>query len=101
MSKNKDWNELQPHTKHLSSYPVIRDPAKVIELYNQWKNHGDRRAYDRLVYSNTKLVISIAKKFGSWSGVSLSDLIQEGFLGLIRALENWDFNRSKLHTYAS
>ncbi len=100
MPKNDGWNELQQYAQYLSRYPVIRDPKKVAGLFKRWKKHGDRQAYDQLVYSNTRLIIAIALKFRG-CGVPLPDLVQEGFLGLMRALEDWDETRASLGTHAS
>ncbi len=65
------------------------------------KDAGDLRAKARLVECNLRLVISIAKAYSS-SGVPLLDLIREGNLGLIRAVEKFDHRRGfKLSTYAT
>jgi RNA polymerase primary sigma factor len=65
------------------------------------KDRGDERAKRRLIESNLRLVMSIARNYVN-SGVPLLDLIQEGNLGLIRAVEKFDGGRGfKLSTYAT
>jgi RNA polymerase primary sigma factor len=65
------------------------------------KDLGDEAAKRRLIESNLRLVMSIARNYTN-SGVPLLDLIQEGNLGLIRAVEKFDGSRGfKLSTYAT
>jgi RNA polymerase primary sigma factor len=65
------------------------------------KDLGDEAAKARLVESNLRLVISMARAY-STSGVPLLDLIQEGNMGLMRAVEKFDYRRGyKLSTYAT
>ncbi|GGO00324.1 sigma-70 family RNA polymerase sigma factor [Nocardia rhizosphaerihabitans] len=60
------------------------------------------RAKDHMVRANLRLVVSIARRFPTNTGMSLLDLIQEGTLGLIRAVEKFDHERGlKLSTYAT
>jgi RNA polymerase primary sigma factor len=68
--------------------------AKLIE-------RGDRAAKQRMIQSNLRLVVSIAKNYRN-QGLPVLDLIQEGTLGLIRAVEKFDWRRGfKFSTYAT
>ncbi|TDP29006.1 sigma-70 family RNA polymerase sigma factor [Nocardia ignorata] len=61
-----------------------------------------QRAKDHMVRANLRLVVSIARRFPTNTGMSLLDLIQEGTLGLMRAVDKFDHRRGlKLSTYAT
>ena len=75
-------------------------PAEERELARR-KDEGDEEAKSRLIECNLRLVMSITRHY-TRAGVPLLDLIQEGNLGLIRAVEKFDYTLGyKLSTYAT
>src|SRR5690349_16718240 len=75
-------------------------PAEERELARR-KDEGDEAAKSRLIECNLRLVMSITRNYAK-AGVPLLDLIQEGNLGLIRAVEKFDYRLGfKLSTYAT
>ena len=80
---------------------LIETKEETYELIHRSQN-GDDEATNKLVESNLRLVISIAKRYRKISGVAFEDLIQEGTLGLFRAIEKFDTSMgSQFSTYAS
>lgn len=74
-------------------------PDQEVELSRRI-HEGDRKALDRLVRSNLRFVVSVAKQYQN-QGMSLPDLINEGNLGLIKAAEKFDETRGfKFISYA-
>ncbi len=90
---------LQLFLNEVGRYPLLTAEEEV-ELAKRIER-GDKAAKDRMVNSNLRLVVSIAKKYQG-HGLSLLDLIQEGIIGLIRAVEKFDWRRGyKFSTYAT
>ena len=89
---------LDQYLRDISIYPLITREREV-ELAKQIRA-SDQEALDTLVRSNLRFVVSVAKKYQN-QGVSLSDLINEGNLGLIRAAHKFDETKGiKFISYA-
>ena len=82
---------LQLFLNEAARYPLLR-PEEEIELAKRVER-GDLAAKDRMVNSNLRLVVSIARRYQGVGDLCLLDLIQEGVLGLIRAVEKFDWRR--------
>jgi RNA polymerase primary sigma factor len=92
-------DSLQMFLNEMARYPLLT-AAQEVELAKRVER-GDMEAKDRMINSNLRLVVSIAKKYQG-HGLPLTDLIQEGILGLIRAVEKFDWRRGfKFSTYAT
>ena len=92
-------DSLQLFLNEAGRYPLLT-AAEEVELAKRIER-GDVEAKNRMINSNLRLVVSIAKKYQG-HGLSLLDLIQEGVIGLIRAVEKFDWRRGyKFSTYAT
>jgi RNA polymerase primary sigma factor len=92
-------DSLQLFLNEAGRYPLLT-AAEEVELAKKIER-GDAAAKNRMINSNLRLVVSIAKKYQG-HGLSLLDLIQEGVIGLIRAVEKFDWRRGyKFSTYAT
>jgi RNA polymerase primary sigma factor len=85
--------------REASQYPLLK-PAQEIELAQRIEK-GDLEAKELLVNSNLRLVVSIARRYIG-HGLPMTDLVQEGMLGLIRAAEKFDWRKGfRFSTYAT
>ncbi|MBA2298538.1 MAG: sigma-70 family RNA polymerase sigma factor [Actinobacteria bacterium] len=92
-------DSLQLFLNEAGRYSLLT-AAEEVELAKRIER-GEQQAKDRMINSNLRLVVSIAKKYQG-HGLSLLDLIQEGVIGLIRAVEKFDWRRGfKFSTYAT
>jgi len=97
---NISADSIQMYLKEISNTPLLSFEQEV-ELAKR-KEKGDQEAFMKLIVSNLRLVVSVAKKFASAKGLSLLDLIQEGNIGLFRAVEKFEYRRGyKFSTYAT
>ncbi|MBI3634507.1 MAG: sigma-70 family RNA polymerase sigma factor [Candidatus Yonathbacteria bacterium] len=100
-SGDSSYDSIQMYLKEIGQYPLIqaaeeRDLAKRIE-------QGDEEAKNILARANLRLVVSIAKKYvGRSADLTILDLIQEGNLGLFKAVEKFEWEKGyKFSTYAT
>ena len=92
-------DSLQLFFNAARKYPLLT-AAEEVELAQRIEK-GDVEAKDRMINSNLRLVVSVARKYQG-HGLTLGDLVQEGMLGLIRATEKFDWRRGfKFSTYAT
>jgi RNA polymerase primary sigma factor len=83
----------------LGRYPLLT-AAEEVELAKKIE-HGDHAAKETMINSNLRLVVHIARRYMG-QGVALGDLIQEGVIGLNRAVEKFDWRKGfKFSTYAT
>ena len=95
------YDSIQIYLKEIGQYPLIH-AAEEKELARRIQA-GDLEAKNLLARANLRLVVSIAKKYvGRSSDLTLLDLIQEGNLGLFKAVEKFDWTKGyKFSTYAT
>ena len=90
---------VRMYLKEIGKIPLLK-PHEEVELAKRMQE-GDEIAKQRLVEANLRLVVSIAKRYVG-RGMLFLDLIQEGNLGLIKAVEKFDYVRGfKFSTYAT
>ncbi len=90
---------VRMYLKEIGQYPLLTT-ERELELAQKMSG-GDAEAKDELVTANLRLVVSIAKRYVS-KGMFFLDLIQEGNLGLMKAVEKFDYTKGyKFSTYAT
>ena len=99
MVQNSEQSSLDIYLKQISIVPLIT-VEEEIELAKRISK-GDDRARDKMITANLRLVVKIAQDYSN-IGLSLLDLINEGNIGLMKAVERFDPSKGgKLSTYAS
>ena len=95
---NRDSQAVEKYLQEISKISMI-NPEEETTLAQRIKM-GDQRALDKLVQANLRFVVSVAKQY-QHQGLSLSDLINEGNLGLIKAAQRFDETKGfKFISYA-
>jgi len=83
----------------LGRYPLLT-AAEEVELAKKIER-GDHAAKERMINSNLRLVVHVARRYMG-QGIPLGDLVQEGVIGLNRAVEKFDWRKGfKFSTYAT
>jgi len=87
---NRESQSLEKYLQEVNKLKLIsaEEEVKLAGLIKQ----GDKKAFDLMVKANLRFVVSVAKQY-QYQGISLSDLINEGNLGLIKAARSFDASR--------
>jgi len=92
-------DSIQMYLREIGKVPLLKKEEEL--ALAKRKERGDREAEHKIIEANLRLVVSIAKKFVGKS-LSLLDLIQEGNIGLFRAVEKFEYRKGyKFSTYAT
>lgn len=96
--KSRIDKELTTYLKEVHKYPLlsVEETEKLARLFQK----GNHRARNKLIRSNLRLVIQIAKKYLN-RGLSFPDLIEEGNIGLVKAVDHFKPGKGHFSTYAS
>lgn len=90
---------LQKYLKQMGKVNLLSHKEEI-EIAKRIET-GDKEAFDLLVQSNLRLVVSVARKYRD-KGLHILDLIQEGSIGLMKAVEKFEYRRGyKFSTYAT
>lgn len=90
---------LEAYINFVNSVPLLTETEEY-ELAEKWRNHEDVEAARYLVLSHLRLVVSIARTYMGY-GLPLADIIQEGTIGLMKAVKRFDAKRNvRLVTFA-
>ena len=90
---NRESQSLEKYLQEIGKVDLLT-PEEEVELAKRIKQ-GDQAALEKLTKANLRFVVSVAKQYQN-QGLSLSDLINEGNLGLIKAAQRFDETRGQL-----
>ena len=94
-----DTNSLRQWLSEISKFPLLTYEEEI--LYSTLSQEGDKEATNKMINSNLRLVVSIAKRYVG-RGLNFLDLIQEGNMGLMEALDRFNPNKGyRFSTYAT
>lgn len=94
-------DDLKIYLNEIGSIPVLSF-EELQELAKKFSEENDKEAGKKIIEANLKLVVSIAKRYTSSGSLQFLDLIQEGNMGLIRAVEKFDYTKGYcFSTYAT
>lgn len=92
-------NGFQVYMKQIKEIPLLTKEQEV-ELATKFQT-GDKKAKDKLVTANLRLVVMAAKRYSTHTSLSFDDLVQEGNIGLMRAVDTFDPTKGwRFSTYA-
>ncbi|GAB4222253.1 MAG: RNA polymerase sigma factor RpoD/SigA [Spirochaetales bacterium] len=89
-TSNADENVLSLYLKEINKIPLLTREEE--DRYARLAAQGDREAREMLLKANLRFVVNVAKKYQN-QGLPLSDLISEGNIGLLNAIERYDVNK--------
>ncbi|MEX2672167.1 MAG: sigma-70 family RNA polymerase sigma factor [Phycisphaeraceae bacterium] len=99
-SSSEVQSSLQIYLRQINEVPLLTAQEEK-DLARQILEHGCAASRDRMIRANLRLVVAIAKRFGN-RGMALADLIEEGNIGLLRAVETFDPEQgARFSTYGS
>ncbi len=93
-------DSIEHYLKEIGEIPLLTT-SQEIELARKIEE-GDKKAREQMTNANLRLVVSLAKRYVQGSNMTLLDLIQEGNIGLMKAVEKFDYKKGyKFSTYAT
>ena len=87
-SRKFDEDSLSDYISSIKKIPTLGEDEEF-ELASRWKEKGDQKALNKIIASHLRLVLKIAKGYSGY-GLSISDLVAEGNLGIMHAVQHFD-----------